>query len=166
MKTETSRETGPENLVTSPLFGLSHVLQRHVRKQRRPPSSPGEWEMERRVGQTAQGVDSQPGRRSGRRGRIGPTVSFGKSRRVRPGLARTPTVQRLSSFGLKGKYESFESLSWSWTTSTTCKKLTEASPRFHWRLWISRKSPTFRLGARNALVFVGHRADSTWTVDP
>lgn len=31
---------------------------------------------------------------------------------------------------------------------------------------ISRKSPTFRLRAQNALVFVGRRADSKWTVDP
>lgn len=42
VKTETFGETGLENPVTSPLFGLSHVPQRHVREQRRPPWSRGE----------------------------------------------------------------------------------------------------------------------------
>lgn len=61
-----SLKNGPVHLVTSPLFGFSHVLHRHVRNWCQSPSSPGPLEMERHIGQTARGVDSQPGRRSRR----------------------------------------------------------------------------------------------------
>lgn len=61
-----SLKNGPVHFVTSPLFGFSHVLYRHVRSRCQSPSSPGPLEMERHIGQTARGVDSQPGRRSRR----------------------------------------------------------------------------------------------------
>lgn len=50
------------------------------------------------------------------------------------GLAWTPIVQRRSSSDWRENTRALNPLSWSWTRSMTHKKLTKASPRFHWRL--------------------------------